>query len=89
MRSEQGLYKKDTIRVDSQIGVSEDSQSRQTVKYGHESRGTRNQESLCWPASSNLLVSQSVSQSEAGGRRPRLESWATTSEDTADWEEAV
>jgi hypothetical protein len=27
---------------------SEDSQSRQTVKYGHESRGTKNQEPLCW-----------------------------------------
>jgi hypothetical protein len=27
---------------------SEDSQSRQRVKYVHESRGTRNQESLCW-----------------------------------------
>jgi hypothetical protein len=26
----------------------EGSQSRQTVKYGHESRGARNQESLCW-----------------------------------------
>jgi hypothetical protein len=25
-----------------------DSQSRETVKYGHESRGTPNQESLCW-----------------------------------------
>jgi hypothetical protein len=24
------------------------SQSHQTVKYGHESRGTRSQESLCW-----------------------------------------
>jgi hypothetical protein len=27
---------------------SEDAQSRQTVKYGLESRGARNQESLCW-----------------------------------------
>jgi hypothetical protein len=27
---------------------SEGSQSHQTVIYGHESRGTRNQESLCW-----------------------------------------
>jgi hypothetical protein len=25
-----------------------DSQSRQTVIWGHETRGTRNQESLCW-----------------------------------------
>jgi hypothetical protein len=27
---------------------SEVSQSLQTVKYGHESLGTRNQELLCW-----------------------------------------
>jgi hypothetical protein len=26
----------------------QDPQSRETVKYGHESRGTRNQEWLCW-----------------------------------------
>jgi hypothetical protein len=32
---------------------SEGSQSCELVKYGHESHGTRNQESLCWrgPAS--------------------------------------
>jgi hypothetical protein len=27
---------------------SEGFQSRQTVNYGRESRGSRNQESLCW-----------------------------------------
>jgi hypothetical protein len=27
---------------------SEGSQSRQRVKYGHQSCGTQNQESLCW-----------------------------------------
>jgi hypothetical protein len=34
---------------------SEGCQSRQTIKYGHESRGTLNQESLCWrgPAKAN------------------------------------
>jgi hypothetical protein len=29
-------------------GLSEGSQSRQTSTHGHESRGTRNQGSLCW-----------------------------------------
>jgi hypothetical protein len=32
----------------STSGRSEGSQTRQTVKYGHDPRGTRNQESLCW-----------------------------------------
>jgi hypothetical protein len=43
---------------------SEDSHSRQTVKYGHESSGTQNQESPCWrgPGAIWSLVSQSVSQ---------------------------
>jgi hypothetical protein len=38
------------MSVSQRIGVewSEGSHSRQTVKYGLESRGTRNQESLCW-----------------------------------------
>jgi hypothetical protein len=30
------------------VGESEGSQSQQTVKYGHESHGIWNQESLCW-----------------------------------------
>jgi hypothetical protein len=28
--------------------LSEGSQSRQTAEYGHDSRGTRKQVSLCW-----------------------------------------
>jgi hypothetical protein len=30
------------------LSESEGSQSRQTVEYRHESRGTRNQKSQCW-----------------------------------------
>jgi hypothetical protein len=33
---------------------SEGSQSRQTVKYSHDSRGTRNQDSLCWRGSAAI-----------------------------------
>jgi hypothetical protein len=34
--------------VFKEVASSEGSQSRQTVKYDHESRGTMNQKSLCW-----------------------------------------
>jgi hypothetical protein len=36
---------------------SEGSQSRQTVNYGHESRGTRNQGSLCWRGPAEIYQS--------------------------------
>jgi hypothetical protein len=36
------------LEVSDRPRLAEGSQGRQTVKYGHESRGTRNQESLCW-----------------------------------------
>jgi hypothetical protein len=36
---------------------SEGSQSRQTVEYGHLSRGTRNQESLYWRDHQQLAYS--------------------------------
>jgi hypothetical protein len=73
MRSMPNSCKEVTNRIGSpQSGIkwSEDSQSRQKVKYGHEYRGTRNQGSLCWrqPAAIQqssihsfiLSVSQSV-----------------------------
>jgi hypothetical protein len=42
-----------SLRVSQREGIftisqAEGSQSRQTVKYGHESRGTGNQESVHW-----------------------------------------
>jgi hypothetical protein len=38
---------------------SEDFQSRQRVKYGHEFRGTRNEDSLCWRGpSANYWIGQ-------------------------------
>jgi hypothetical protein len=44
LRAAPKLFKQDNFRLP---GI-EGSQSRQRVKNGHESRGTRNQESLCW-----------------------------------------
>jgi hypothetical protein len=41
---------------------SEGSQSRQAVKCGHGSRGTRNQGSLCWRGAPGILA---VSRSTA------------------------
>jgi hypothetical protein len=48
------------------------SQRGQIVNYGHESRGTRNQESLCWQwtDSSNLVVSQSDRPNDTQKDRP-------------------
>jgi hypothetical protein len=48
-----------TDRVVSKFEVS---QSHETVKHGHESHGTWNQESLCWqgPAAIYLSVSRTV-----------------------------
>jgi hypothetical protein len=39
--------------------LTERPQSRQRIKYGHEARGTRNQELLCWrePAAFQQTVS--------------------------------
>jgi hypothetical protein len=84
MRSVLRLYNGDTSRVESQSGGSEGSQGRQRVKYGHESRGARNQDSLCWRGSAAIYHSVE-SQSEAGDRNR----WFESSEDTADQEDVV
>jgi hypothetical protein len=63
---------------------SEGSQSRQTVKYGHESHGSQNQESLVARTSSNLVVSQRVLSCIVSSHY-----LATTSEQTGDFIWAV
>lgn len=67
--------------------LSEGSQTYQTVKYGHESRGTWNEESLRWQVSAAICqavslqlwitnhgseVSRESKTTETGGRREWL-----------------
>jgi hypothetical protein len=49
---------------DFQKGASSEGfQSRQTLQYGHESRGTRNREWLCWRRPAAIYLSASKGQS--------------------------
>jgi hypothetical protein len=46
--------------INKSLGGSEGFQSHPTVKYGHESRGTQNQESIAARTSISLTVSSPV-----------------------------
>jgi hypothetical protein len=57
VRYELNVYILCIINQSLRASDSEGSQSRQRVKYFHESRGTRNQRSLCWRGPAEILQS--------------------------------